>query len=992
MPIPFDLQLMDRGRENWQAGLSGCDDSLRAEAGLDDPMVGGLIDGVLGTSPFLSGLLARRPQTALATLARGPEQPLAAMTGELSGTCDMGIESAVDESALMRQLRRAKQDVALIVALADLSGHWDLGQVTAALSDFADLCIRLCTDHLIAKYARRGAWAMPAGAPAHANFGLVTLAMGKLGAHELNYSSDIDLVLLFDSDAIDCDDSGNLSSIFNRFSKDLNRLIETRTADGYVFRADLRLRPDPGATPPVISLPAAESYYHSVGQTWERAAMIKARAVTGHAASIAATKAIIEPFVWRRHLDFWAIEDVHAVKKQIHAHKGGGRIAVAGHNVKLGRGGIREVEFFAQTQQLIWAGREPALRVPATVDALDALVEAGHVARPVADAMIAAYRHLRKVEHRLQMIDDRQTHSLPREPDELRRVACLMGEPDQAAFGTRLTGHLRTVHSHYADLFEESQLPSFGSNLVFTGTDFDPGTLETLTQLGYREPERVTELVRGWFAGRYRATRSERAQALMNRLVPELLQATGRTADPDAALVRFDRFLQGLPSGVQIFSLFAANPQLLTVVAEVMGSAPRLADYLAQHSGILDAMLGEGFFARLPDPDRLRAAFAARLAHAEDFEQMLDSARALTNDVKFRINLQLLRGTQPVESATAALADLAEAAIAALLPAVETVFAARYGTIERGAFAVLALGRLGSREMTARSDLDLVFIYDAPEEATHSTGPKSIPVAQYYAQLGQRMIAALTAPTASGRLYDVDMRLRPSGNAGPVAVSLERFIDYHGQSAWTWEHMALTRARVVAAIDRPDRDLAQRLTAAVRSTLARPRDRGRLAIDVDDMRERLRKQFGSDDPWDVKQRAGGLVDIEFIAQFLQLAHAADDPDCLATSTIVALDRLAAIGAIEREDADTLRRAHSLWHAIQAVLRLTVEGKFDAEAASADQCAALARTSGAVDFPSLVAQMAVTGEQVQALYAATVGEPAAAGRAQAEPDETNKQGE
>lgn len=707
--------------------------------------------------------------------------------------------------------------------------------------------------------------------------------------------------------------------------------------------------------------------------------MIKARPVTGSAASISATRAIIDPFVWRRHLDFWAIEDVHAVKQQIHAHKGGGQIAVAGHNVKLGRGGIREIEFFAQTQQLIWAGRDPSLQVVSTADAINALVMAGHVDRTVADQMIAAYRYLRRVEHRLQMIDDQQTHTLPDDPEELRRVACLMGEPDVESFSAELTGHLRTVHGHYADLFEESAIPSVGGNLVFTGTDMDPGTAETLTRLGFRDPERATELVRGWFAGRYRATRSDRAQQLMNRLVPELLQASGSTADPDAAMVRFDRFLQGLPSGVQIFSLFAANPQLLNVVAELMGSAPRLADYLAHHSAILDAMLSEGFFSTLPDRDSLRAAFAAQLAQAEDFEGMLDATRALTNEIKFQINLQLLRGTQSVEAASAVLADLAEVAIASLLPEVRATYIERYGVIEDGAFAVLGLGRLGSREMTARSDLDLVFVYDAPESVDQSSGPKQISVPHYYAQLGQRLIAALSAPTGSGRLYDVDMRLRPSGNAGPIAASLAAFIEYQSQSAWTWEHLALTRGRVVASIGQRGEDLGKRLAAAVAATLCRPRDRRQLAVDVDDMRARLRKQFGSEDPWDVKQRDGGLLDIEFIAQFLQLCWAADHPECLAPSTVEALGLLSRIGALTSEQADMLRRAHHLWHAVQAILRLTVDGPFDPEAASADQRAALARATAAVDFPALVSQMADCADSVKTLYHALIGGPAAEAR-------------
>ena len=440
-----------------------------------------------------------------------------------------------------------------------------------------------------------------------------------------------------------------------------------------------------------------------------------------------------------------------------------------------------------------------------------------------------------------------------------------------------------------------------------------------------------------------------------------------------------DKFLAGLPSGVQIFSLFAAHSELFAVVAEIMGSAPRLADYLAQHAVLFDAMLAPDFFTELPTPDRLRAVFDARLGMAGDYEGALDAARVLTNELKFQANLQLLRGSRPVEEVAAALSDLAEAAVVSLLPRVQAEFAQRYGEIPGGAFAVLGLGRLGSREMTARSDLDLVFVYDAPEEASESTGPRAIPLTKYYAQLGQRLIAALSAPTGHGRLYEVDMRLRPSGNSGPVAVSLEGFRGYQRDQAWTWEHLALSRARVVAATG----DLGPRLTEAVAAALSRARDPDKLAADVDDMRARMRKELGSGDPWDVKQRLGGLVDIEFITQYLQLAHAADHPECLDASTVAALGKLARAGAIEGEAAQTLQAAHHLWLAIQATLRLTVEGRFDPDAASADQIAALARATGTEDLDSLVTRMGEVGEAVQALYATYIGKVAETARTAAE---------
>ncbi|MEK7819610.1 MAG: bifunctional [glutamine synthetase] adenylyltransferase/[glutamine synthetase]-adenylyl-L-tyrosine phosphorylase, partial [Pseudomonadota bacterium] len=604
------------------------------------------------------------------------------------------------------------------------------------------------------------------------------------------------------------------------------------TADGYVFRTDLRLRPDPGATPLALSTLAAETYYESLGQNWERAAMIKARAVAGDAEAGAAFLARLRPFVWRKHLDFAAIQDIHSIKRQINARRGGATIAVAGHNIKLGRGGIREIEFFVQTQQLIRGGREPRLRTSATLEGLEQLAALGLIETEAAAELKAAYEFLRRVEHRLQMTADEQTQTLPEGEDGLRALALFLGFADAAAFAAELVGHLRAVETRYARLFEDQPTLAAGDgvagNLVFTGVEADPETLKTLAGLGFRHTEMVHAAVRGWHHGRYRAMRSTRAREMLTELMPALLGALARTPDPDAAFLRFDAFLARLPSGIQIFSLLQSNPHLLALLAEIMGGAPRLAEHLSQRPAVIDAMVAPGFLDTPPDAAELAAELERHLAPIRHIEEALDVSRRWAHDRQFQIGAQLLRGLIAPAPAAAVLSDIAQVAINALFPRIEADFALQHGRFGGETLAVVAMGKLGGREMTPSSDLDLIFIYEVPAGMDASDGAKPLPPSQYFARLSQRLINSLTALTAEGRLYEVDMRLRPSGNKGPLAVALDGFVRYQEEEAWTWEHMALARARAVAG----PAGLRDRVTQAIRRVLARPRDPARLFKDA----------------------------------------------------------------------------------------------------------------------------------------------------------------
>ncbi len=925
-----------------------------------------LLAAVFGNSPFLSQLLYAESDIIEAFLTQDPAHVLADLTHRLviEGT------AAAEGAQLMRTLRQARRRAALLIALADITGQWTIEQVTGALADFAETVLRLAIDHLLRRSAVAGDLILPSLDRPSEGSGLVILGMGKLGARELNYSSDIDLIVLYDRDKVDYRGRRTLQDCFVRLARDLVRLLQDLTEDGYVFRTDLRLRPDPGSTPLAMSVLAAETYYEGMGQNWERAAMIKARAVAGDLASGAEFLKHLRPFIWRRHLDFAAIQDIHSIKRQIHAVKGHREIAVGGHNIKLGRGGIREIEFFAQTQQLIWGGRQPELRAPATCEAIRALVAASRVAPATGDAMIAAYRYLRHVEHRLQMVDDHQTHTLPPAGADLDAIARFCGNSDTETFTRTLLGHLGQVEDHYAELFEEAPSLSGPGSLVFTGTDNDPETVRTLSELGFKDGASISTTIRAWHAGRARAMRSTRARELLTELMPTLLQALGRSSQPDEAFARFDAFLHALPAGVQLFSLLYSNPRLLDLIAEIMGGAPRLAEHLSRNPALLEAVLSGGFSGPPPPRAELAAELERQLAHASDLQDVLDIARRWTRDRQFQIGVHILRGIIDADRAAGPLSDVAETVIAALQPRVEAEFLRQHGRLPGRGLATVALGKLGGRELTISSDIDLIFIYDAPAELEgpdwdnlQSDGPKPLAPIHYYARLAQRLIAAITAPTGEGKLYDVDMRLRPSGNSGPIASSLEGFRRYQESDAWTWEHMALTRARVISG----DSDFAARCTAGLRRILTQPRDPAKLAGDVARMRRRMAQQHSTDRLWDLKHLAGGLVDIEFIVQFLMLRHAAARPDLLTANTDGALVALGRAGIISAAAVAPLRAGLRLWRNLHGFLRITVGSGFEEAGLAPSIARRLAEIGGSVDFAALKQHMIETAATVRQLY-------------------------
>jgi glutamate-ammonia-ligase adenylyltransferase len=974
LPLPADPAQAGIEWERWrQAAQSAEDPALaRAMQAVEAlPPARRWLDAIFGNSPFLTRLTLREPSVVLSVFDRGPDVTLAELLGTLNAE-----DANLHRATLMSRLRVTKRRAALIVALADIGGVWPLNRVTGALSMLADAALSAALRHLLVQAAAGGQIALSHPEAPEIECGVIILGMGKLGAHELNYSSDIDLIILFDPDKIRYLGRDSVQTLMARLARDLVRVMEERTADGYVFRTDLRLRPDPASTPPAVSVAAAEGYYGSLGQNWERAALIKARPVAGDLGAGRAFLAALTPFLWRKHLDFAAIRDIHSIKRQIDARHGGSAASIAGHNVKLGHGGIREIEFFAQTQQLIWGGRSPALRSAETVETLRGLVAAGRIEADVAGDLIRAYGVLRRIEHRLQMIEDNQTHSIPVEPEALRRLAVFLGYRDTAPFARALGAELTIVQRHFGELFRDSPALSAEGNLVFTGKDSDPETLATLGRMGFKDPARLDDTIRGWHHGRIRATRSARARELLTELVPGLLRVLGGTGDPDFAFLRFDEFLGRLPAGVQLFSLFQHHPELFGLVAEIMGEAPHLAVQLARRPLLLDAVLSDDFYGPLPADAAAATAELTRdlglsVGGARDFQDVLDLTRRWANDRKFQIGVQLLQRRIDGPRAGRDFTLVAEIVIASMLPRVEAEFARVHGKVPGGEFVILGLGKLGSREMNVLSDLDLIFVYRAPDSAEASDGARPLSVATYFARLGQRVINALSAQTGDGNLYEVDMRLRPSGNAGPIASSLDGFCRYHDAQAWTWERMALTRARVIAG----DPGLTATLEAVIRDELMRRRDPAVLLADVAAMRRRIAAAHPHPLAWDCKHRRGALVDLEFIAQYFVLKSAPDEPTLLAPETAEVYRRLTESGALDTELGTALAEALGFWQHVQQVLRVTL-GKIESEPVAADLLdRALARALGPGAAAAQARRLDETAETICRLYDRLIDIPA-----------------
>ena len=918
---------------------------------LGDQNVSDLLTGMFEGSPFLTQRAMRDVPAFLLMLSEPPEETFLAALATLKSD----IANAPDSAVLKSVMRRFKNSVSLLCALCDLAGVWPVMTVTRVLSEAADAAVSQAVRWLFIRACRAGEWIGEASDDPASVSGYFVLAMGKLGAFELNYSSDIDLIVFFDRNRARYAGKADLQTFYVHLTRDLVALLQERTLDGYVFRTDLRLRPDAGATQIALSTVAAYGYYETVGQNWERAAFIKARVCAGDFESGHQFLNELSTFIWRKYLDYAAIADVHAMKRQIQTHRRLDGIAVSGQNIKLGSGGIREIEFFVQTQQLIAGGRQPDLRGPQTLQVLAALGARGWVSSEVVDELNYAYKFLRRLEHRLQMVADEQTHEMPRDNAGVRRIARFSGYEDVAKFERDLTRVLEAVQHHYASLFESAPSPLHqGRDMVFAGATDDPGTLAELDRLGFSQPAQVLAIVRGWHHGHASTMRSERARERLTEVQPDLIAALADTVDPDAAIAGFDRFLSELPAGIQLFALLKAHPALMRLLANIMGSAPRLASILSRRTRLLDAVLDPQISVASIDAVELNRQIAESFAEVhrtrpgDTTQEILDRARVIGQEQNFLVGVSVLTGAVTTENLGRAYAAIADSMVGALLAEVSQTLEHDHGRVPSGEAVVIAFGKLGSREMTAASDLDLMVVYDFEDGAVQSDGRRPLAPSHYYTRLTQRLINALSAPTSEGALYDVDMRLRPSGQKGPLATKLSSFVAYQEGEAWTWEHMALTRARVIAGPER----LQAKTEKAIRDVLVRRRQRSQIAQDVSDMRARIVMEKGTSDIWNLKQVRGGLVDLEFIAQHLQLVSAADFPVVLDTSTLASLRKLGQAGVIPMEQAIGLCQAGQLLHDLGQIVGLCSSQPFDPATAPNGMKALLVAAGQARDFEAL----------------------------------------
>lgn len=926
------------------------------------PEIDAALDAIFGSSPYLTRLLARNADLVLALGHQSPEELMQSEWGEI----EAAVRGAPTNQAAMQTLRRAKQRGSLLVALAELGGLQPFEINSRALALLAETLICAAVRRLLDKAVADHNLTITDTDRPEAESGLIVLAMGKLGGFELNYSSDVDLIIFFDREraSLRCDQWG--ADFFIRLTQRLIALLNMITADGIVYRVDLRLRPDPASTPVALSTTAALHYYETGARDWERAAFIKARPLI--ADRIAAQHFLdeITPFVWRRYLDFDTVEAIRSMKSQVHlSHRA--RIIPssseqpqhAGINVKLSVGGIRDIEFLVQAHQLLAGGRHRELRRPDTLAMIAILAEKRWISTLAADELAAAYRFLRSVEDRLQMVHDQQTHTLPHTISDYRRIAILSGFADNVTFDAALSQHIAAVRRHSDSLFEpKREMPSTTADPLIAcfGDQPDPAMITALHELGFKAPEKIAAGLCLWLDGTIAATAEPRARSLITLLAPQLIRLIAETGHPDTTFRRFNSFFVKVKAGTQLLSFLEARPVLMRLLIDIADIAPRLSDQLTRHINLLDDLINDDYLTDTTSTAMLAAALEANLADAVDFSTHLDHMRLWVAEQKFRIGMQLLVGTISARRAGRLQSRLASVTIRAALEKAgsEEKSHARHSKItQTPKLVVLAFGRLGEKIMTPRSDLDLVVIHDeAPERAIWLT---------------RRMIAILASPTPAGSCFQVDMRLRPSGRAGSAAVTFAAFVAYHREKAWSWETMALVKARIVAG----DINLAQHLKAAIQEQLRQPRDQQELARDVVTMRARImrdkkneRRKLGT---WHPKHAPGGLITAAFLCQYLLLVHIPATPEIFTHDTALAFRKMARLKILPAEEAEALARAWQRFQAVDHILSLCLDAPFEAETAPPALLNFLARGTGVAQIEQLKSSLNESQNRVAAAF-------------------------
>ena len=868
-------------------------------------------------SPFLREAILTRAEIADAFRARGA-----------AAATDLALASEGD--TIDSRLRRQRHALALAVALGDLSAEFPLERVTGLLSDFAD--------NALDEAVRTAILERTPNAEAQ---GFAVIAMGKLGSHELNYSSDVDLLLLFDPATLPRRPRDDVGEAAVRIGRRVIEIMQKRTENGYVQRVDLRLRPSPEVTPIVLPVNAAISHYESSAAPWERAAFIRARAAAGDTEVGQRFLDAIQPFVWRRSLDFGVIEDMRQISARIRDHFAQGAIIGPGYDLKRGRGGIREVEFFVQIQQMIHGARDPTVRDAATLDAIHALLNASALEDKAARELADAYRLLRTIEHRVQMVDDAQTHLLPLESEALDNVARLSGMTDGDALLDELRPHVRSVGAIFDGL-----APDLSARL-----SSDPDLLdEELKSLGFADSELAARHVLGWRSGKARSLRSPAARQAFEAMLPALLRAIATGADPNHALNRLGDIVERLSSGVNFFRLLEARPALARLLAKVLAHAPVLADQLARRPELFEGLFDASAFEMPPEATDFAELLSAAM-RGQPYDVALDRARQLVNERRFALGVQLIdRRRDPLE-VTEGYARVAEGAFDALGRAAVDEFEKLHGRFPEGELVVLGLGRLGGHSLTHASDLDLIYLHTAPPDA-RSDGPKSLGPNDYFNRLASRVTAAMSVPTAAGPLYDIDTRLRPQGSKGMLVVPLDGFERYQRDEAWTWEHMALCRARPIFGSD----SARERASGIIDEILRMNRDPAKVIADAVKMRSDMERHKPAQSSLDVKLGPGGLIDLEFSVHVLQLTRHVG----LNTRLEVALEELASNNLIPANVVESLK----LLSRMLVMMRLVAPGDVKP---TTETWQLVAEACGAVNWDELLAEHHAARQRIATLW-------------------------
>ncbi len=929
-PLPADLA-------EEAAARRGALLQAAAEAGVAVRLAPGLeaeLARVLLLSDFLYESLLRDPP-ALAALLGGGDLDRPRTAEEAEARVARSLAQAGDEEEAGRRLRRLRRRELCRIAWRDLAGRAGFEETVRELSDFADACLHQAHAWLHPRLCREaGTPEGPGGRPA----GLVVIALGKLGGRELNFSSDVDLLFAY---AAAGETRGAATSVsheefFTRLARRLVRLLDTPTAEGIVFRVDLRLRPFGDSGPLVLSFDGLEQYYQEQGREWERYAWIKARPAAGDRAAGEELLRRLQPFVFRRYLDYGAFESLREMKRMI-AREVARRTLE--RNIKIGRGGIREIEFFGQCFQLIRGGLEPALRERDIRRVLEALAHAGILTEAARGELDAAYVFLRTLEHRLQQRFDRQTHEIPRDDRELRILAAGTGHAEPARLLEELERHRERVHGHFRLLLG----PAEGAEAAAAGVE---GELAALWEMRLDPAEAVALLQRTGHPAAAEALGALQAlqedpeiRALspagrrrLDRLIPRVLLASGSSPAPLEALRRTCDILRAIGRRTTYLALLQESPAALGRLVALAGASPFLASFIARHPVVLDELLGPGGRYRPPGREALLEEVRRRLARTdpEDLEAQIEALCVFQQTQVLQAAAADVSGELALMRVSDVLSDIAETLLAAVVDLAWGHLVARHGAplavLEgeacRPGFAVVAYGKLGGLELGYRADLDLVFLHAGAGETT-AGGPRPIDPAQFYNRLGQRVIHILTTPTRAGRLYEIDTRLRPSGIAGILVQHVEAFRDYLLHEAWTWEHQALIKARPVAG----DPAVARRFQAVRREVLARPRPPGELRREVFAMRERMRRGAPAvpENEFDLKQGPGGIVDIEFLVQLLTLRHARRIPElCRWTDTVRLIQTLNAARILGEIEAHILKHAYLIYRA--AAHRLALQEK------------------------------------------------------------------